>query len=94
MITCSKCGSETAVADSRPCGAYIRRRRKCIACGTRMTTIEAVVRRKGPRAEIAALERMDEMVAGIEAIHSLVVSLMRIAPRPSGEVRLPPESMR
>lgn len=36
-----KCGSRNhGVIDSRPCGEYIRRRRKCEECGLRWSTYE------------------------------------------------------
>lgn len=37
---CPACGGGTCVTDSRPSGDVIRRRRKCYACGHRMTTME------------------------------------------------------
>jgi transcriptional regulator NrdR family protein len=35
-----KCGSDSAVIDSRPHKNSIRRRRKCMACGARWSTLE------------------------------------------------------
>lgn len=39
-IICPACGGDTQVVDSRPSGQGIRRRRRCIACGERVTTHE------------------------------------------------------
>lgn len=44
-MTCPKCGNKAIVIDSR---AYetgeVRRRRKCLRCGFRFSTLEAVVK--------------------------------------------------
>lgn len=34
------CGNKTRVIDSRAFKAYVRRRRKCLACGARFSTYE------------------------------------------------------
>jgi len=38
--TICKCGGETKVTDSRPHGKSIRRRRECLGCGERWSTLE------------------------------------------------------
>lgn len=38
-VVCDECGSGSAVINSRPHGLVVRRR-KCVRCGTRWTTIE------------------------------------------------------
>jgi transcriptional regulator NrdR family protein len=43
-MACPYCGSEaSAVIDSRPARAWIRRRRKCLRCSGRYTTYELLV---------------------------------------------------
>lgn len=39
-MNCPKCGAQTQVKDSRDKGAGTRRRRLCVACNTKFTTIE------------------------------------------------------
>ena len=42
-ICCPKCGSDyTKVKDSRPFFGTVKRRRVCLACGSRFTTEEVV----------------------------------------------------
>lgn len=42
---CPECGSfKLIVSDSRPSGDYIRRRRTCLICGLRFTTMEVLAR--------------------------------------------------
>src|SRR3990170_6337490 len=58
-MNCPFCGHpESKVADSRPDEAGIRRRRQCLACGRRFTTVErvelggvAVLKKDGRREE-------------------------------------------
>lgn len=38
--TVCKCGGDTTVTDSRPHGKSTRRRRKCLSCGERWSTLE------------------------------------------------------
>lgn len=40
-LVCPACGGKTAVTDSRGGDTFIRRRRKCMSCGVRCTTVEA-----------------------------------------------------
>jgi hypothetical protein len=43
-MNCPRCGSCTAVTDSRPSETLgIRRRRRCVACACRFTTMESVI---------------------------------------------------
>lgn len=37
---CNKCHSETIVINSRDEDGYVRRRRKCVSCGHRYSTVE------------------------------------------------------
>lgn len=37
---CNKCHSETIVINSRDDDGYVRRRRKCVNCGYRYSTVE------------------------------------------------------
>lgn len=39
-MKCPKCGCETKVVDSREYMDSVRRRRECLACGVRYTTLE------------------------------------------------------
>lgn len=58
-MKCKKCESENnRVIDSRG-GAWIRRRRECLECGTRWTTFEI------PNEEIKALVKVRELVKEI-----------------------------
>lgn len=42
-MKCPKCNSDTAVMDSRPHEGTTHRRRECVACPTRFSTVENVV---------------------------------------------------
>ena len=42
-MRCFKCKSDTVVKDSRPKDGSIRRRRRCLKCGNRFSTIEGLV---------------------------------------------------
>lgn len=53
-MTCPHCDGETRVVDSRPTQDNVRRRRQCLICGERFTTVEV---------DIDMFERMQ----GIEA---------------------------
>jgi transcriptional regulator NrdR family protein len=47
---CPSCGgTDNEVKDSRLGDNYIRRRRKCAACGMRVTTVEVIVANTGPQ---------------------------------------------
>ena len=39
-MICPKCGADTIVVDSRRSDANIKRRRKCLRCGNRFSTME------------------------------------------------------
>ena len=39
-MTCPICGSKTQITDSRPDEDSVRRRRECLECAHRFTTIE------------------------------------------------------
>lgn len=39
-MTCPKCFEKTKVIDSRPDDDYVERRRECLECGYRFSTIE------------------------------------------------------
>jgi len=39
-MTCPVCGGDTKINDSRSSGERLRRRRECLKCGHRFTTIE------------------------------------------------------
>lgn len=42
MICCLKCGGATSVTDTRNSSSGIRRRRACLSCGARVSTVEVV----------------------------------------------------
>ena len=42
-MRCFKCKSDTVVKDSRPKDGTIRRRRRCLKCGNRFSTIEVLI---------------------------------------------------
>lgn len=49
-MNCLECGGETAVIDSRRGdGGIMSRRRKCVKCGYRFTTVETVLEREPPK---------------------------------------------
>lgn len=41
-MKCNKCNSQTSIVDTRSDGNVIRRRRICVSCLTRMTTVEKI----------------------------------------------------
>ena len=43
LNTCPKCGGDVYVVDSRPRDEFIYRRRQCVQCEYRFSTIEKVV---------------------------------------------------
>lgn len=46
-MNCPWCGnSQTIVVDSRPTEYLVRRRRQCVECGGRFTTLEKIVKRR------------------------------------------------
>lgn len=53
-ITCPECDGPTGVIDSRRHDGYVRRRRKCRACGRRLTTFEKVAGERLPADEVMA----------------------------------------
>jgi transcriptional repressor NrdR len=58
-MKCPYCNApDTQVIDSRPLHDGVRRRRRCLACKKRFTTIEAVIRRL-PRVIKSSGERQD-----------------------------------
>jgi hypothetical protein len=40
-LVCQACKGKTTVTDSRASDTFIRRRRKCLSCGERFSTVEA-----------------------------------------------------
>lgn len=61
-MLCPKCSEETNVTDSRPAGYGVRRRRKCVKCGYRMTTVEVAItgdERRYPLAQFALVHRRE-----------------------------------
>ncbi len=57
-LVCRVCGGDTTVIDSRPQTDYVRRRRKCLTCDRRFSTVE---RRPGEIVERTA-ERLAESI--------------------------------
>lgn len=59
---CSKCDGGTAVRDSRPReDGSIRRRRQCVDCGARFTTLEV------------GIEDTDQVLSGVRGLEPIVV---------------------
>ena len=56
MIICPKCGGKSSVTDSRQTSTNIRRRRQCVACGSRWSTHEVLI------GQGEAIDVMDEMI--------------------------------
>lgn len=47
-LHCIVCGKRMLrTADSRPVNGAIRRRKECVSCGARVTTIEKIVKSEG-----------------------------------------------
>ena len=75
-MKCPYCGyEESKVIDSRPAdeGAYIRRRRECLACNRRFTTYEniehmpiVVIKRDGSRQSFDRIKLINGMVRACE----------------------------
>lgn len=67
MMPCPKCDGDSKVTDSRPVSANIRRRRKCISCGNRFSTVEVFdeedARNPVNRKDLKAA--LDEITAGL-----------------------------
>lgn len=61
---CEKCGGETRVVETRHTEGYVRRRRECLTCGERYTTIEV-------RGEAAAAARMVQEADRLEGFFAL-----------------------
>lgn len=63
MIACPKCGADTTVLETRVAPEYARRRRLCkvASCGTKVTTLEAVVDnpRYRPGGKVVMVRRSD-----------------------------------
>lgn len=72
-VACTNCGGRTGVRDSRPTTGGIRRRRICLTCGARLTTMEVVV-------GAAENDAMAASIAAVQLAHGLdsaVNSLLR-----------------
>ena len=55
-MDCPKCKGDIKVLDTRPDGEWVHRRRECLACGHRFTTIEVEVSAlRGPLTELARI---------------------------------------
>ena len=54
-MNCPHCGAETKVVDSRPLEDAVRRRRQCLLCYERFTTIEVCVDEKKLKRAVALL---------------------------------------
>ena len=59
-----RCGGDTHVIDSRPGKNSVRRRRECLACGLRMTTID--VTEEDARVIRAARDMARKLAATLE----------------------------
>ena len=59
-MECPKCGSRMSVSDSRSSEYGIRRRRKCNACGYKLTTYEITATQK------AKYERSERRYIGLK----------------------------
>lgn len=61
-MLCPKCSEETNVTDSRPTGYGVRRRRKCVKCGHRISTVEICVtddEKRRPLAQFAVVNKYE-----------------------------------
>lgn len=95
---CPSCGHAlSAVLDSRPMEAGTRRRRMCLACDHRFSTIEQVrvgEHRDAPRAQRLrkVLEAIDDLARRLAELHRLAAEDLAslggvdgVAPQPEGE---------
>lgn len=61
-MLCPKCSEETNVTDSRPTGYGVRRRRKCVKCGYRISTVEIAItddEKRRPLAQFAVINKIE-----------------------------------
>jgi len=67
-VTCPKCGGDTTVADSRrsEAGDSVRRRRRCLECNFRFSTLEIDV------------DYYDQIMQGLESYDKLRNELRRL----------------
>jgi len=42
-VTCQTCGARSRILDSRDLEVYVKRRRQCVGCGERWSTVEVRV---------------------------------------------------
>lgn len=80
-MICEKCGSDSHVVDSRQSGDCVRRRRECLGCSTRWTTIEVRATKDAPTLQHMVDLRTRELVtenkrlrAGLKAMAALHAS--------------------
>lgn len=78
-MKCPSCGSrEITVKDSRPLDTTIRRRRQCLTCRHRWTTIEAAIdddastTKQAFTAELAEIHDLSEQVADLKIQNSIL----------------------
>lgn len=72
-LACPECGSPTGVADSRPRGDLVRRRRYCTntKCGTRFTTYEGTEKMLASFIDPGLAGLRQRLVTAIEEIDRL-----------------------
>lgn len=63
-MDCPICFSKTATSDSRTSSDHTKRRRKCLSCGYRFTTIE--IDMDSYRKQEQTILRMREFMKGLE----------------------------
>ncbi len=80
---CPKCGAKMEVRDSRPHAQGIRRRRKCLRCNQRLTTLEIAVAEDGrdgmPTFKLADLrKRLLTIVTDISGVEGQIAMIERL----------------
>jgi len=56
-VTCVTCGARSRILDSRDLEVYVKRRRQCVGCGERWSTVEVRVIKRAP---VAHMERVSQ----------------------------------
>lgn len=82
-IGCPHCGSFfTGVKDSRPTVGSIRRRRLCVACGGRFTTMEVAVGTVNDNASVAlaAVDLVQKLHERVEMLGDAFISQLGLTP--------------
>lgn len=64
-----RCGGPTRVTDSRPTASSIRRRRKCLVCGERLTTWETT---RSPAQTVEPGTVAERVLLNLRSAHTII----------------------